>query len=110
MKVHLIKQQTIENFIQSNAQSKTPFETWISILKQADWCVPNDMISTFSSADIIGNGSERVAFNIGGNNYRMICKYYFGEEKTHLSIKWIGTHAQYSQLCSVGKQYDINMY
>jgi len=29
--------------------------------------------TTYIRADIIGNGSERVVFNIGGNKYRLIC-------------------------------------
>ena len=81
MKVHLIKKQTIEDYILRNARSKASFEIWFSILRNADWSVSNDIIVTFSSADILGNGSERVVFNIGGNNYRVICKYYFGEQE-----------------------------
>ena len=110
MKVHLIKKQTIENYIFKNARSKASFEIWFSILMRADWDEPNDIISTFNSADIIGKGSERVVFNIGGNNYRLICKYHFGKMKIHLFIKWIGTHAEYTNLCKEVKQYDISAY
>jgi len=68
------------------------------------------MITTFNSADILGNGSERVVFNIGGNKYRMICKYHFGETKVHLFVNWIGTHSEYTKLCNEGKQYTVNVY
>ena len=77
MKIHLIKKQTIEDYIKKNAQSKASFEIWFSIIKRADWNEPNEIISTFNSADILGNGSVRVVFNIGGNKYRMICRYMF---------------------------------
>lgn len=110
MKIHLIKKQTIEDYILNNAQSKASFSMWLSIINRADWDSPNEIISTFNSADIIGKGSERVAFNIGGNNYRLICKYYFGNMKVHLFVKWIGTHAEYTKLCNEGKQYNINAY
>ncbi len=110
MKVRLIKKQTIEDCIEKNAQSKTSFEVWFVILKHADWNVPLDIIKTFMAADILGDGSERVVFNIGGNKYRMICKYHFGANKIHLFIKWIGTHADYSKLCNNNKQYDINTF
>jgi mRNA interferase HigB len=69
MKVHLIKRETIEDYILKNARSRASFEVWFSIIKRADWNAPNEMISTFNSADILGNGSERVVFNIGGNNF-----------------------------------------
>lgn len=110
MKVHLIKKQSIENYVLKNARSKASFKIWLSILKRVDWNEPTDIISTFNSADIIGNGSDRVVFNIGGNNYRLICKYYFGNTRIHLFVKWIGTHAEYTKLCNVGKQYEINVY
>ncbi len=105
MKVHLIKVQSIENFVIENVQSKRPFETWLSIVKRADWNNPQDIIRTFNSADILGKGSNRVVFNIGGNKYRIICQYYFGKQKVHLFVKWIGTHDSYSVLCNKEEQY-----
>ncbi|MFO7924058.1 MAG: type II toxin-antitoxin system HigB family toxin [Bacteroidales bacterium] len=110
MRVHLIKKQSIEEYVLKNSRSKASFEIWVTIIKRVEWKEPNEIISTFNSADILGKGSNRVVFNIGGNNYRMICKYYFGETKVHLFVKWIGTHAEYTKLCNDGKQYKINEY
>ena len=110
MRVHLIKKQSIEDYVQKNARSRASFEIWLSIIKRVDWKEPNEIILTFNSSDILGKGSDRVVFNIGGNNYRMICKYHFGETKVHLFIKWIGTHAEYTKLCNDGKQYEINIF
>jgi mRNA interferase HigB len=110
MKVHLIKKQSIENYVLDNARSKKSFEIWLSILKRVDWSEPKDIVSTFNSADILGKGSCRVIFNIGGNNYRLICKYHFGQNRIHLFIKWIGTHAEYTKICNEEKQYDISNY
>jgi mRNA interferase HigB len=83
MKVHLIKVQSIERFVLENSQSKKSFETWLSIVKRADWNTPQDIVKTFNSADTLEKGSTRVVFNIGGNNYRIICQYYFGKQKVH---------------------------
>ena len=110
MKVHLIKKQSIEHYVLKNARSRTSFEIWLSIINQVDWQEPNDIVLTFNSADILGKGSDRVVFNIGGNHYRLICKYYFGKARVHLFIKWIGTHAEYTKLCNAGKQYEIDAY
>ena len=110
MKVHLIKKQSIEDYTNKNAQSQVPFKNWLSIVKYTDWNKPEDIIATFSSADILGNGTDRIVFNIGGNNYRMICKYCFGRNKVHLFINWIGTHAAYTKLCKNGAQYTANVY
>ena len=108
MRVHLIKEQSIRDFMKDNAQSRVPFEFWISLIKVVDWTTPEDIRMTFASADILGNGCQRVVFNIGGNNYRMICAYAFGENMIHLFVKWIGTHAEYDRLCDQNAQYTIS--
>lgn len=110
MRVHLIKKQSIEAYVIKNARSKASFEVWLSVLQMADWNEPRDIVSTFNSADILGKGSNRVVFNIGGNNYRLIGSYYFGSAKIHLFVNWIGTHAEYTKLCNEGKQYTISVY
>lgn len=110
MKVHLIKVQSIEQFMIANSQSKRPFEIWLSIVKNTDWDSPQDIVKTFNSADILGKGSNRVVFNIGGNKYRVICQYYFGTQKVHLFVKWIGTHASYTKLCNTAEQFSIDSY
>lgn len=110
MKVHLIKKQSILDFIVKNAQSRTGFETWLSIIGHADWNEPADMVGTFNKADILGNGSNRTVFNIGGNKYRLICAYMFGKQQAHLFVKWMGTHAEYDKLCKKGEQYSVDMY
>lgn len=98
MKVHLIKKQSIDTYVQSNAQSKLPFTIWLLIIKHADWNIPNDIIATYNTADILGN------------KYRMFCHYVFGNVKIHLFVNWIGTHAAYTKLCKQGKQYTVSVY
>jgi mRNA interferase HigB len=110
MKVHLIRKETIENFARQNARSRVSFEEWLTKLKYADWNKPADIIATFGSADLLGNNSNRVVFDIAGNNYRMICKYAFGDKQVHLFVCWIGTHAEYSKLCKLNEQYTVNDY
>lgn len=68
------------------------------------------MKRTFGSLDLLGKGSSRAVFNVGGNNYRIICKYRFGITMVHLFVTWIGTHAEYTKLCDQGKQYTVEQY
>jgi mRNA interferase HigB len=110
MKVHFIRKETIEDYAVHNAQSRTAFSEWLSKLKIADWTVAADITDTFPGADLLGNGTSRVVFDIGGNRYRMICKYAFGDTQVHLFICWIGTHAQYDKLCGQREQYTISNY
>jgi mRNA interferase HigB len=110
MRVHLIKEKTIEDFVAGHAVSKNSFRLWLNLIRTADWNTPEDILSTFGSADLLGNGSERIVFDIGGNNYRLIAKYDFAKTRVYLTICWIGTHAEYTKLCKANKQYDIRMY
>lgn len=110
MRVRLIKRQTIVDYVIKNARSRSSFNAWLLVIRYADWNEPNHIVETFNSADILGKGSKRVVFNIGGNRYRMICSYHFGQNMVHLYVKWIGTHAEYSKLCEEGRQYEIDVY
>ena len=110
MKVHLIKKKTIEKFALQYAGSRNALSLWLVLLKEADWNIPGDIIASYPSADLLGNGSNRVIFDIAGNHYRMVCKYYWGMTMIHLSVKWIGTHAAYDMLCSKNEQYTVNLY
>jgi mRNA interferase HigB len=110
VKVHLIKKQTLEDFAKNNPSSKASLEDWFQKLKFADWEHPADMKLTYNTADLLGRGSNRVIFDIAGNNYRMICKYVFGEKQVHLFVCWMGTHAAYDKVCKAGDQFKINIY
>ncbi|RSK25290.1 type II toxin-antitoxin system HigB family toxin [Hymenobacter metallilatus] len=110
MKVHLIKRQTVEDFVAGHARSRTGFATWLTAVKYADWNTPADILHTFGSADLLGNGSNRVVFDIGGNHYRLIASYGFGLRQVHLFVCWIGTHAEYDKLCARQQQYTVNLY
>ena len=105
MRVNLIKEQTIRNFSRNHAASREAFEKWIYTLRNADWKTPDDMKYTFNHVDFLGKNSHRVVFDVAGNSYRVICKYYFGTHNVFLFVCWIGTHATYSSLCKKGEQY-----
>jgi mRNA interferase HigB len=110
MRVHLIKKQTIQRFVNGHQSGKSSFENWLTLIKYSDWHSPRDIQLTFGSADLLGQGSNRVVFDIGGNNYRIICKYHFGNNYIHLFICWIGHHSDYDVLCRQEKQYSVNTY
>ncbi len=74
-----------------NAQA--PMENWYKLASKAEWTSFADVRSTFPSADLVG---EKLVFNVGGNNYRIICFIRFSGQV--LFIKWVGTHAEYDRL------------
>jgi mRNA interferase HigB len=110
MKVHLIRKETVETFTVYHAGHRPSFSEWLNKIRYADWQKPGDIKATFPSADLLRRSSNRVVFDIAGNNYRLICKYAFGDRQVHLFVCWIGTHAEYSKLCSDELQYSVSMY
>lgn len=44
MKVHLIKKQSIEDYVLKNARSRASFKIWLSVIKRVDWEEPNDIL------------------------------------------------------------------
>ena len=106
MRIHIIKWKSVEDFARRHARSKISFSLFKEGIKRADWNSINDVRKTFGSADLIDN--ERIVFNIGGNNYRLICAIWFGPNMVHLYVKWIGTHAEYSKLCKKNLQFTID--
>lgn len=110
MRVHLIKEKSVFVFAESVGSHYSLFSKWLSDLNEADWERPSDILKTFNSADILGKGSHRAVFNVGGNKYRIIAAYKFGSKAVRLFIKWIGTHKEYDALCRDGKQYTVGVY
>ena len=111
MKVHLIKAKTVKAFARQHASSINSFNNWLRMINEIDeWETANDIIASFPSADLLGKGTNRVIFNVGGNKYRILCKYQFGKNMVHLFVLWIGTHAEYDKICADEKQYTIEKY
>ncbi|HTI12120.1 MAG TPA: type II toxin-antitoxin system HigB family toxin, partial [Puia sp.] len=72
MRIHLIRRETIEEYMVDQARSRVSFEDWLEKIRRADWHTPDDIYETFNSADLLGNGCDRVVFDIAGNSFRMI--------------------------------------
>ena|ERR1044072_4704131 len=118
MKVRLYLQETIEAFADNHANGKKLFESWFTAINNADWKEPNDITKT-AKGNLLGNGSDRVVFDIGGNSsnaFRIICGYKFGlyykkskTYKMHLFVNWVGTHEEYNALTDEQKR-TINRY
>jgi len=110
MKTHLIRKETIEDYVVGHSGSRASFKDFLEKLKYADWEKPADIKATFSAADLLGRSCNRVVFDIAGNSYRMIAKYAFGERLVHLFICRIGTHAECTTLCNAARQYTVNQF
>ena len=107
MRIRLFRKDTIEEFAESHSNGKRHFIGWLNSIKYIEWEQPIDITSSLNG-NLLGNGSNRVVFDIGGNGrnaFRIICSYLFGckykrgtIKKVHLYVNWIGTHEEYNSL------------
>jgi len=86
VKIHLIKEKTVFEYIESNPEAEAGLKNWLRVINGSSWKLPSDILKSFTYADIIGRGTKRVVFNIEGNKYRCICSYYFGKTNVHVFI------------------------
>jgi mRNA interferase HigB len=89
----IVGKTIIEKFMSKHAKARSPLAAWIDDAEAAEWKTPQDIKNRYRSADILSG--NRVVFDIGGNNYRMVVlvRYRMGV----LLIQKIGTHAEYSK-------------
>lgn len=112
MKIHLIKKQTIEEFSHHHSGCLEVFDEWLERLKEVDLETPADIKKYYPTADLLGGGSERIIFDIGDNNFRMICRYRFGITMVRL---YVGGLEHMTNMISYVKttyntQYNENSY
>lgn len=114
MRVTLIRRASVEAFVVQNARSKSSMNTFLDLLKVADWEVPGDIKSTFGNrVDLVCNG-DRAVFDCGGGAFRIICGVAFGKKTVFLYVKFVGTHAEYDKLCKAKRKEvgicDVDLY
>ena len=73
---------------------KSALDAWFHEARQADWKSPADVRKAYATASIIS--SERVVFNIMGNEFRLVVAIQYRQQI--IFIKWLGSHAEYDQI------------
>jgi len=85
---------------------KDHLDGWYAEAAKAAWKNSAELKAQYRSASIVS--SERVVFNIKGNEYRLIVAINYHYQV--LLILWVGTHKEYDQI-DVGKvEYDKRRY
>ena len=94
--MHIISRKTLREFYGRPGceDAKGPLETWFYEAKHADWRSPADIKARFRSASFLKD--NRVAFNIGGNKYRLVVKINYPTKTVF--IRFVGTHKEYDQV------------
>ncbi|MGH6929900.1 MAG: type II toxin-antitoxin system HigB family toxin [Dongiaceae bacterium] len=93
--MRIVARSTLVKFWTSHADAKTPLEAWYRACHKADWSGPADLKIAFGArVDFLPR--NRVIFDIGGNNYRLIAVILYRRKTMY--IRFIGTHAEYDRI------------
>ncbi len=60
-------------------------------VSEAEWVTPVQLKECYAIASILAD--NRIAFNIGGNKYRLVV--WIRHRQKMVYVKWLGTHAAY---------------
>ena len=92
--MRIIARSTLREFWEKYKDAEVPLKTWYKIVENQNWKNAQEIKAMFGSASIIG--SNRVVFNIKGNDYRLAVYMVFKYQKVF--IRFVGTHKQYDKI------------
>lgn len=92
--MRIYSRNTLRTFWERHATTEDLLKAWFKDTEQANWAGPQDIKNRYATASFVG--TDRVVFNIGGNNYRLIVKIRY--EAHAVYIRFIGTHAEYNRI------------
>jgi mRNA interferase HigB len=98
--MRIIARRTLKRFVEARAGRrdqaalKAALDAWFDEARKARWTSSADVKRRYRTASIVT--SERVVFNIKGNDYRLVVAVDY--EKGIVWIKWIGSHAAYDRI------------
>lgn len=92
--MRIVANRSLLNLIAQHAQAEQALLAWHAEAAKANWKTPRNIKDQYASASFIGR--NRVAFNINGNDFRLIVAvaYQIGV----VYAKFIGTHAEYDKV------------
>jgi mRNA interferase HigB len=98
--VRIIARKTLKQFVErlkgnkDQKAVKAAVDAWFHEVLRADWKKPADVLKAYGNASIVG--SDRVVFNIKGNDYRLVVAINY--RRQIVFIKWLGTHSDYDKI------------
>ena len=92
--MRVISKKALKDFWLKHPQGQQALSCWYQETKKSEWKGPAAIKEKYRSVDFLhGN---RVAFNIGGNKYRLIVKVNY--DYSIVYIRFLGTHKEYDRI------------
>ena len=79
------------------ARAASSLRQWVKVVRPVRWRSFAELRRTFPSADLVRvkSGRDVMVFNIGGNDFRLVCAVHFNTEMV-FALRFM-THAEYSK-------------
>lgn len=90
--MHIISRKALRLFWERYPDSKTSLIRWFKIMQHTHFGSFGELRTVFPTADRVG---DWIAFNIGGNKYRLIASIHFNRGKVY--IRHVLTHQEYDR-------------
>ncbi len=90
--MHIISKKALREFWERHPDSETPLRRWFRIMNKNEFRNFAELRATFGSADRV---DDLIAFNVGGNKYRLIVVIHFNRGK--IFVRQVLTHAEYDK-------------
>ena len=102
--MRIIKEKTLIDYcnLSKYKQAAESLKAWVFEVKYSNWNNANELKSKYGNASIIS--SNRVVFNIKGNDYRLIVDIEYKLEIVF--IVWFGTHVEYDKIDAKTVSYE----
>lgn len=99
--MRIISKRTLRDCWEKHPDSEYPLLEWHDLVVAQNWSSPNEVKNTLGNASILN--SNRVVFNIKGNDYRLIAHIDYDHKMVF--ILWIGTHRDYDKIDAATVQF-----
>jgi mRNA interferase HigB len=80
--------KTLRLFWEQHPDVRQALQAWYRDAKRASWTTPADIRTVYRNASFVGN--NRVAFNIRGNQYRLVVA--INDAHGIVYIRFVGSH------------------
>ena len=110
--MRIIARSTLNRFVNKRVDSrlkasvKKHLDAWYAEVEKGSWSDPAELKAQFRSASIVS--SERVVFNIKGNDYRLAVAINYHYQI--LLIIWLDTHKEYDKIDVTRVAYEKERY
>ena len=88
------RKKVLDFMSSGDAKARKLFPGWLIDTERVSWNSPSDVKNNNRTVDFLSG--NRVVFNIGGNNYRIVAEIDY--QRQVVLIRWVGYHKDYNRV------------